>query len=406
MHHSSWSDRSIGFVCEYQKKSVWFSTYNLRYAVITNDTLRIFKNERDFQSFVKEEESNSKNRKANSSYNPKESIYLRRIHLSQIKNEARHPHLLMIKDRGNIHLLSFTKKEEMSQCIMAINSAQRSSIVRSNSISNHGLGIGISSDDTNIVMLKSSSNDTLSNDRLSNLPNYDSSVMNENELNQYYNELLMSFNISQIKRKEMIKEKTADYKWKFVISNLLKQQGLQPELWTPTTPDDIYTVISNYSPAVAPGGVGNISGNTNQGGIGTRQNRTQTQGLVVSPRIIERHNINRDVSFWVRVLRVPENIQLEQLTDVSERLYEENVDWLTGFVNEQGLTLLVQFIPYTMNISDLGMQFALQTELLRCLKAIMDKQAGNMKLGLQYIVQDHNAIQGITDLFDNQSLQV
>ena len=52
------------------------------------------------------------------------------------------------------------------------------------------------------------------------------------------------------------------------------------------------------------------------------------------------------------------------------------------------------------------MQFALQTELLRCLKAIMDKQAGNMKLGLQYIVPDHNAIQGITDLFDNQSLQV
>ena len=126
-----------------------------------------------------------------------------------------------------------------------------------------------------------------------------------------------------------------------------------------------------------------------------------------SPKIIQPQDINRDVTYWIRLLRIPENVQLEQLTDVSERLYEEDVHWLTGFVNEQGLTLLIQIIPYTLTMNDdVGMQYALQTELLRCLKAIMDKQAGLKKLGLEFIVQDPNAIQGITDLFDNQSLQV
>ena len=102
----------------------------------------------------------------------------------------------------------------------------------------------------------------------------------------------------------------------------------------------------------------------------------------------------------IKLLRRPHNVTVTNITDIATLLYEESVDWMTSFIAEQGLTLLVSIIPHQIH------NVKYQTELLQCFKVICDKTKENDKIGLKYIVQDSTAIQGIIDLFDSQDPQV
>ena len=41
---------SKGFVCEYKKRSAWFGSFEIRYIVIEEERMKVFKNEKDYVS--------------------------------------------------------------------------------------------------------------------------------------------------------------------------------------------------------------------------------------------------------------------------------------------------------------------------------------------------------------------
>eukprot|EP01083_Nonionella_stella_P218766 784194_1 len=92
-----------GFVCEYKKRSAWFGSFEIRYIVIEEERMKVFKNEKDYVS--------SKKRHSK----PSLTVVLRNARL-KIMSEQRHPHILSIQVRGTHHCLSFVNKEQLLDC--------------------------------------------------------------------------------------------------------------------------------------------------------------------------------------------------------------------------------------------------------------------------------------------------
>ena len=95
--------RAKGFVCEYKKRSAWFGSFEIRYIVIEDERMKVFKNEKEYVSSKKR---NSK---------PSMTVVLRNARL-KITSEQRHPHILSIQVRGTHHLLSFVNSEQLKEC--------------------------------------------------------------------------------------------------------------------------------------------------------------------------------------------------------------------------------------------------------------------------------------------------
>ena len=301
---------SFSVSCEYKKRSAWFGSFEIRYIVIEDERMKVFKNEKEYVS--------SKKRHSK----PSITVVLRNARL-KITSETRHPHILSIQVRGTHHCLSFVNNEQLQDCQNAM---------------------------TKVIQAANLIRPTIEQQRSEYKSNID-----ESDVNTKYRAVLSNLGLPSTKIEELVKTQPFPAKMQIVTQNQTQLNNMN----------------NNHSSSSMIGNIRNGS-----------------------------HVVNEDIMHWIRLLRRPQNVTVINITDIATLLYEEPINWMIGFINEQGLTLLVSIIPNVIN------DVKYQIELLQCFKAICDKTQQNDKIGLKYIVQDSTAIQGIIDLFDSQDPQV
>ena len=168
---------SKGFVCEYKKRSAWFGSFEIRYIVIEDERMKVFKNEKDYVS--------SKRRHNK----PSITVVLRNARL-KTTSEQRHPHILSIRVRGTHHLLSFDNAHGLQQC-------------------QHTMHKVI--DAANLIHGRSSKKSSLHSVSRSNI--------DENDINSKYRAVLTNLGLPSKKIQELIKTQSFVEKMQIVTQN-------------------------------------------------------------------------------------------------------------------------------------------------------------------------------------------
>eukprot|EP01083_Nonionella_stella_P035689 97347_1 len=285
------------FVCEYKKRTAWFGSFEIRYIVIEDERMKVFKNEKEYV--------NSTRRHGK----PSITVVLRNARLSTT-SEQRHPHILSVQVRGTQHFLSFVNKEQL----LIIQEVMNKVIASANLIQ-----------------------PTIAHKKYSH---------DEDDVNTKYRAVLTDLGLPFFKVEELVRSQSFVSKMEIVTQNQYEMD-----------------LKSNGS-----------------------------------------YNKSTDITHWIKLLRRPGTVTITHITDIATLLYQESTEWSIRFINEQGLSLLSRLIPIQINTNDIKFQI----ELLQCFKAICDKMhpQDNDKIGLQYIVSDVTAIQGIIDLFGCSDPQV
>ncbi|ETO20785.1 hypothetical protein RFI_16430, partial [Reticulomyxa filosa] len=364
------ADSWVGFVCQY-KKSGWLSRYDFRFAVIKNGHLYIYTDESQFKK----------------QRNALESIPLRRATMLQ-EEEPRHPFVILIKDREELHRLSLETSEDLDQCMAAIKLTQRVIFDIKHPFGNK-------------------------QNKRQSVVNYSSSANTDMLFKYIFLISLMSLFFFFF----FLNEKSK--KWEIAPEELLSWEG--PIIYFKLFCDDNLRYLDKACEEVLKGL--NIPAQKRQEMLATLSTQQRMEIVMdqmdslhhIAPSSIQTANTSvstasnnkntgndRNVSYWIKQLRVTEDVTAEVLVDVSDRLIEEGVEWLQEFIHEQGLTLLIQSMPRMKGKTEYEIEF------LRCLRAIMDKRNVNTndKIGLKFIVRHEYALQAIIDLLDNEDLGV